>query len=260
MNVRAFFPFVLLAASASACAAPSPDDDASSAEQEVGKTKRVAFPASPFDRDACTGVPIDEAGLAKKLGKRTSKKVGSFVYAIHHRAADWSWDGRRWDPTYRWEDAPNDTLTAWYEDGTHAAFGPSVYFSKQGNVEVFRDATGVHLRLVGERAEMPSPDTTDAMRLVFAPMDPWRFPGRAYGLDPFLEQSTDDAKTWLRVTRDWNVHLSAFDVARYHRYVSFDGNDAVAIVTERCGHYVSSRRIGGVSPISASIGIFFAFD
>lgn len=42
--------------------------------------------------------------------------------------------------------------------------------------------------------------------------------------------------------------------------VWFDGNDAIAIVTERCGQIVSSRRIGGLSPISASIALFFVFD
>ena len=259
MTRAPFFFFFATLAALTACAAPPPSDDASSSEHEVSRS-RMPMPESPFARDACTGVPLDEAGLAKKLGDRASKKVGAFVYAIQHRAADWSWNGLRWDASYRWVDAPNDTLTAWRDDGTHATYGPSVRFTKRGDVEVFRDGAGVALRLVGERAEMPSPDTTDAMRLVFGPMQPWKLPGRAVGVDPWLEQSIDDGDMWSRISRGWDVHTSDYAVARYHHVVWFDGNDAVSIVTERCGQIVSSRQIGGLSPITASIALFFAFD
>jgi hypothetical protein len=229
----------------------------SASDVQAGRVcTQAVIPASVFAAGACTGTPMTEEGALARLAGESSKNVGSFVLGLRYR--EYIHNAGPWDAQYRWKDAPQTaTLVAWRETersrAAHAAFG------KRGSVELAVDATGEpYVRLVGEAANVDGPDTTRFMRLVSAPLRPWKT--ERSGPRFHLEESRGAERTWSRVTEyGWSVQTSDRN-GSYQRSWWFEGKDVTAIVTESCGQFISAQPASGLSPVSAAIGIYVALD
>lgn len=234
----------------------------SAADVEQGRVcKPAALPSSPFQSGACTGTPMTEAGARARLAAAGESPVviGKYVLGLRRRDARYTWNGRGYDTTYRWVDAPNDALVAWRE--TESSRTEEARFSGRGSVELAAEAGGApYLRLVGEASNQVGPDTTGFLRLVSRPLRPWSTPGHAVGPKLEIEARRGEAP-WARLTEyGWSVQTSEQANGGKHRSWWFQGNDVTAIVTESCGQFVSAQSLSALSPVQAAIGIAIVLD
>lgn len=230
--------------------------------QEGRVCKPAVFPSSPFASGACTGTPMTAADAAAMLATANAESgapsgsavaIGSYVLGLRRRDTDWS-QNSPWANRDYWVNAPNDALSAWRETGVASSSGRRAVFSGRGNIELAADASGApYLRMVGEAANEVGPDTTRFLRLVSKPMQPWAFAQR--GPDFELESKVGNG-AWSTVTEHgWTVQTTEHVLIGTRRSWWFQGSDVTAIVTSRCGQFVSAQPVSSLSPVRAAIGV-----
>jgi hypothetical protein len=221
--------------------------------------KPAVLPASPFEANACTGEPMTAAAAAARLGANGAPvKIGSFALALRRREST----GSGWNRRNYWVDAPNDTLSAWRKTGYSETSGRRATFTNRGTVEVAANANGTpYVRLVGEAVHEVGPDTTRWLRLVSKPIQRW--PAAAptmWGPELEIESKVGDG-AWSRVTEyGWSVQTTEFHLIGTSRSWWFEGPGVTAIMTKRCGQFISAQSESDLSPARAAIGIAIAFD
>ncbi len=211
----------------------------------------AVVPSSPFGPGACSGTPMTEAVANARLGASTTPvRIGSFSVALRHRTVD-----------YAWADAPTDALVAHRETSYVPLNGDGATFSGHGSVELARDASGrPFLRLVSDAAIVYGPDTTKRMRFVSAPMRPWAGPGYPEGPSFTLERAQGDGEFSALTDYGWTVEMRSRQAGGGLQSWWFIGDGVTAVVTDRCGQFVSSQATSRISWISSAIGIYLLLD
>ncbi len=223
---------------------------------------RVCKPpaSSPFERDACTGAPMTAADAMTRLSAAGEGPitVGSYSLALRRRETE----GRGWYERFVWVDAPNDALSAWRDTGVSSSSGRRAVFPSRGRVELGKDPQGTPwLRLVSEAVNDVGPDTTRWLRLVSRPIQRWPAAAPALAGPEFEIESKVGDGAWTPVTEyGWSVQTTEFHLIGTNRSWWFEGTDITAIVTNRCGQFVSSQPTGGLAATRAAIGIAITLD